>query len=276
MMRCRIFIVKRRKGRFFRTIEWHSYLHKGETGIDFKLKKITPDSLYYLRNFGNDFIVDILLFMEPKYAQRIINEVAKQINERYENFVNAYPKSKDKVKISFIGHSLGCIILWDLLSHQNNSKPTHLLGGRNLDYPRLNFEVENYFAFGSPIGVFLTLRQQEKLNPAWPSCRHFYNLYHSNDPIAYRIEPLLNNDYTTIKPVIVSSIYEKDTDENSQTNLLIGIDNDLPQNHRIDYMLQSSIIGNLGPNGYILSLYHHNSYWKSKDTVLFVLNRLNT
>jgi len=122
-----------------------------------KLKNITPDSLHYLRNFGNDFIVDVLLFLSPKYAQKIINIVAKQMNDRYVAFLDAYPNSNKKIKVSVIGHSLGSIILWDLLIHQNNCN-MNLLAGTKLTYPKLNFEVENFFAFGSPIGIFLTVR----------------------------------------------------------------------------------------------------------------------
>ncbi|XP_051897109.1 phospholipase DDHD2-like isoform X2 [Pristis pectinata] len=62
-----------------------------------------------------------------------------------------------------------------------------------VNYPRLNFEPEVFFAFGSPIGMFLTVRGLKRIDPNYrfPTCRRFFNIYHPFDPVAYRLEPMI-------------------------------------------------------------------------------------
>lgn len=47
-------------------------------------------------------------------------------------------------------------------------------------YPSLDFEPVSFFALGSPIGMFLTVRGVEKIeeNYQLPTCRGFFNIYH--------------------------------------------------------------------------------------------------
>ncbi|VDP72055.1 unnamed protein product [Echinostoma caproni] len=40
----------------------------------------------------------------------------------------------------------------------------------------------------------------------YSSCRRVYNIYHSYDPIAYRLEPLLLKHYSTVAPVVLPSV----------------------------------------------------------------------
>lgn len=44
----------------------------------------------------------------------------------------------------------------------------------------LDFEPEIFFALGSPIGVFLTVRGVEKIDESYklPTCKGFFNIYH--------------------------------------------------------------------------------------------------
>ena len=56
---------------------------------------------------------------------------------------------------------------------------------------QLGFEIENYFLFGSPLGLFISIYNDEDfIKDRLPTCRHFYNIYHPSDPVAYRVEPL--------------------------------------------------------------------------------------
>ncbi|KAG7400097.1 S23-interacting protein [Phytophthora boehmeriae] len=59
--------------------------------------------------------------------------------------------------------------------------------------PKLAFDVEDLFCFGSPVGLFLNVRGQ-KLDRDFklPRCQRLFNIYHPYDPVAYRIEPILN------------------------------------------------------------------------------------
>ncbi|KAJ3691677.1 hypothetical protein LUZ61_020841 [Rhynchospora tenuis] len=83
-------------------------------------------------------------------------------------------------------------------------------------YTKLDFKVDTFFAAGSPLGVFLALRnvrigigrgqdywRDEKIQEEMPSCRQMFNIFHPFDPVAYRIEPLVCEEYINIRPVIV-------------------------------------------------------------------------
>ena len=74
-------------------------------------------------------------------------------------------------------------------------------------YPQLNFEVDNAFFLGSPIAVFLMIRNQR--NPlseefALKGCSRVFNIFHPYDPVAYRIEPLIHPRNAEIEPKIMT------------------------------------------------------------------------
>jgi len=73
--------------------------------------------------------------------------------------------------------------------------------------PKLEFEVEIAFMLGSPIPVFLMIRnQQEPLCQDFvlPGCRRVFNIFHPFDPVAYRMEPLIDPRNADIEPKIIS------------------------------------------------------------------------
>uniref|UniRef100_A0A8C5FWY0 SEC23 interacting protein n=1 Tax=Gadus morhua TaxID=8049 RepID=A0A8C5FWY0_GADMO len=71
-------------------------------------------------------------------------------------------------------------------------------------YHALDFEPVNFFALGSPIGMFLTVRGLERIEESYqlPTCEGFFNIYHPLDPVAYRIEPMILPDLD-LKPVLI-------------------------------------------------------------------------
>ncbi|XP_065026037.1 phospholipase SGR2-like isoform X8 [Musa acuminata AAA Group] len=85
-----------------------------------------------------------------------------------------------------------------------------------IKYTRLNFKVDTFFAVGSPLGVFLALRnvrigvgrgqaywEDEKISEEMPSCRQMFNIFHPFDPVAYRVEPLICKEYLNKRPVLI-------------------------------------------------------------------------
>lgn len=147
-----------------------------------------------------------------------------------------------KGKVSLAGHSLGSLILFDLLSHQTPDKTVGDKAGTNtanvtrstqplhrplkrteskqidfrvpglsgtgqpmMSYPQLNFPVQNFFALGSPIGMFVTIRGIDKLGCEFrlPTCDGFFNIFHPYDPVAYRVEALVNPELANITPVLI-------------------------------------------------------------------------
>lgn len=68
--------------------------------------------------------------------------------------------------------------LWSLSSQQ--AQWFVLLPQVSIDYPQLAFHPQTFFAFGSPIGMFLTVRGLKHIDPnyTFPTCKSFYNIYH--------------------------------------------------------------------------------------------------
>nr|XP_057926894.1 phospholipase DDHD2 isoform X5 [Doryrhamphus excisus] len=77
-------------------------------------------------------------------------------------------------------------------------------GQVSINYPQLAFHPQTFFAFGSPIGMFLTVRGLKRIDPnySFPTCKSFYNIYHPYDPVAYRIEPMIISD-VDLEPMLI-------------------------------------------------------------------------
>ncbi|XP_048379141.1 phospholipase DDHD2-like isoform X2 [Stegostoma tigrinum] len=78
------------------------------------------------------------------------------------------------------------------------------IGQVSVNYPRIRFEPDIFFAFGSPIGMFLTVRGLKRIDPnyTFPTCKRFFNIYHPFDPVAYRIEPMIVPDLD-LEPMLI-------------------------------------------------------------------------
>lgn len=98
-------------------ISWHDELHSEGTGIDRKLKSITLESIPRLRDFTNDTLLDILFYTSPCYCQTIISTVGNEMNKVYSLFKQRNPTFNGGVSLG--GHSLGSLILFDILCHQH-------------------------------------------------------------------------------------------------------------------------------------------------------------
>ncbi|NXH97763.1 DDHD2 Phospholipase, partial [Pachycephala philippinensis] len=276
----------------FLPVNWHSSLHS--TGVDVDLERITLPSINRLRHFINDTILDVFFYNSSTYCQTIVDTVASEMNRLHQLFLQRNPQFKGGVSIA--GHSLGSLILFDLLTNQKadpeedehraqGSRTTSSTGGveevkeilkklelseycdvfekekmdrqalflctetnlkdmgiplgprmkilhyisskreikfwlhpqspgdtsteivsrTNLNiplsqvsanYPQLNYKPTIFFAFGSPIGMFLTVRGVKRIDPNYslPTCKGFFNIFHPFDPVAYRIEPMIVPD----------------------------------------------------------------------------------
>ncbi|KAG7349639.1 DDHD domain containing protein [Nitzschia inconspicua] len=189
--------------------------NRAETTIaDISLKTI-PN----LRQFANDTLMDVLYFMSPEHHDMIIDIVVFELNYVVNRFRTLTGFQGD---ISIAGHSLGSIITWDILDHQVKSglydtgtpptQPEYTTDeGRRedftSDYPQLNFDVENAFMLGSPIPVFLMIRNQRNplsVDHALKGCPRVFNIFHPYDPVSYRIEPLLDPRNADIDPKIMT------------------------------------------------------------------------
>ncbi|XP_076814334.1 triacylglycerol hydrolase DDHD2-like isoform X2 [Clavelina lepadiformis] len=103
----------------FLPVHWHQALHGDATGVDRNIRHLTLPSISRLRHFTNETLLDILFYSSPVYCQTIAETVGNEINALYDRFLTRNPTFSGRV--SLIGHSLGSLILFDLLSHQTTS-----------------------------------------------------------------------------------------------------------------------------------------------------------
>ncbi|XP_034994743.1 membrane-associated phosphatidylinositol transfer protein 3 isoform X1 [Zootoca vivipara] len=72
---------------------------------------------------------------------------------------------------------------------------------------RFDFEVSDFFLFGSPLGLVLAMRRTVlpglEASQVHPACSQVYSLFHSADPSASRLEPLLENKFHLLPPFTV-------------------------------------------------------------------------
>ncbi|XP_029367312.1 phospholipase DDHD2 isoform X2 [Echeneis naucrates] len=315
----------------FLPVNWHSALHGDATGVDEDIQRITLPSISRLRHFTNDTLLDLFFYNSPTYCQTIVDTVSSEINRLHALFKQRHPEFSGAVSV--VGHSLGSLILFDLLTNQRTAsdaregepsgEPCHLnsdtleqtltrlglqqfldtllaenldleslalchdsdlkvlgiplgprkkilnyvkrkwlpedcktttvrlasglqvppqvntdhdgnkspglmqeqthfhrtqsitsavdyeyfdvgIGQVSIEYPQLAFHPQTFFAFGSPIGMFLTVRGLKRIDPnyTFPTCKSFYNIYHPYDPVAYRIEPMIISE-ADLEPMLI-------------------------------------------------------------------------
>ncbi|XP_072255882.1 triacylglycerol hydrolase DDHD2 isoform X2 [Pyxicephalus adspersus] len=300
----------------FLPVNWHNALHADATGVDSDIQRITLPSICRLRQFTNETLLDLFFYNSPTYCQTIVNTVCGEMNRIYRLFQERNQGFRGRVSVT--GHSLGSLILFDLLTNQTDPSlenhrrekastlkaetqirnqtlrevlqeleltelssmfekemmdtealcmcteqdlkdmgiplgprkkilhhiqhreqpkdcdcPTQYtthpsdvnqpplssgstfnmvnyeyfdvgIGQVKINYPQLSFHPEIFFAWGSPIGMFLTVRGLKRIDPKYqfPTCKRFFNIYHPFDPVAYRIEPMVLRD-VDFEPMLI-------------------------------------------------------------------------
>lgn len=114
---------------------------------------------------------------------------------------------------------------------------------------KLDFEVGDFFTFGSPLALVLAYRKIAASSDknsfiARPLVNQMYNLFHPTDPVAARLEPLISARFSLIPPVNVAR-YQKYPLGNGQPyhlrKYLIIISREKYQNRYI-YLLHSDVL----------------------------------
>uniref|UniRef100_A0A8D2LIY3 Phosphatidylinositol transfer protein membrane associated 2 n=1 Tax=Varanus komodoensis TaxID=61221 RepID=A0A8D2LIY3_VARKO len=84
---------------------------------------------------------------------------------------------------------------------RRSSSSTALDGGH---LGKFEFEITDFFLFGSPLGLVLALRKTVipslDIFQLRPACQQVYNLFHPADPSASRLEPLLEKKFYILPP----------------------------------------------------------------------------
>jgi hypothetical protein len=164
-------------------IQWHHGLEEKKR----RLATASLPSVSKVRDFNNEVVTDALFFLTPRWRNVMLDTAAARIRQVVESFKADNP-SWDPFSLSVVGHSLGTAILFELLTGEHLPESQQL----NDVIPR------NFIALGSPIAYIVDAQEDEQdwLNQRLSRIRiqkkgNFRNLFHPNDPIAYRLEPLL-------------------------------------------------------------------------------------
>ncbi|KAG0175291.1 hypothetical protein DFQ28_008238, partial [Apophysomyces sp. BC1034] len=214
----------------------------GEDGCP-TLDELTLEGVPNIRMVVSDVLLDVPLYMTQKYREQMTIVISQEITRVYKLFVERHPDfAEAEGKVSLLGHSLGSLLAFDILTMQPMSQDSHLLtkladrifSKDDKKQAILPFAVQNFFALGSPLGIILLLRgfkiasrkclaASNRPNPnsllgelsingspvsyCYPAVEHMYNIFHKCDPVAYRLEPLIARHYTTkLKPVPIPYI----------------------------------------------------------------------
>ncbi|XP_013866055.1 membrane-associated phosphatidylinositol transfer protein 2 isoform X2 [Austrofundulus limnaeus] len=104
---------------------------------------------------------------------------------------------------AFLSSLHSSVLRNDTTSRRSSSST--MLDGSSLG--KFDFEVSDFFLFGSPLGLVLALRKTviPMLDVAQlrPACQQVYNLFHPADPSASRLEPLLERKFHLLPPFSV-------------------------------------------------------------------------
>lgn len=164
------------------------------------LRDITIDSIHAIRNLAGDVVIDVLLYEDPTYRKEMIKTVTNQLNSLVKEYCTNNPEFAANPKISIVGHSLGSVIMYEVLSQQKKhidvsdqerqaqEKPTVTNDNSHL---QLDFKVDTFFTLGSPLALFLLINNR-KVTREELAAKVMYNVFHPSDPIAFRFEPLVH------------------------------------------------------------------------------------
>ena len=151
-------------------IVWADAIHEGSAPTSKQLESITLKSVPFIRTLANTVISDVLFYCDNVQRNRILVKVADELNKAYSEYVSRNPSFDGGVSV--VGHSLGSVIAFDLLSCQQVAEddattkqyaPDSIIEDieKNFDMSKLQLAfnaIEHLFCIGSPLGMFLTIR----------------------------------------------------------------------------------------------------------------------
>jgi hypothetical protein len=150
------------------------------------LEDITVEGVAFARSLVSDLALDVLLY-QSGYRETIAEIVVSEANRIYKLFKDRNPEFRGKVHV--MGHSLGSAIMFDILCRQKEKakeaarNPLRFWSGPEVPEPTkdprelvLDFEVEDFYCLGSPIGLFQMLKGRTI------SARHLPNALPTESP----------------------------------------------------------------------------------------------
>ncbi|XP_037039413.1 protein retinal degeneration B isoform X3 [Bradysia coprophila] len=287
--------------------------------------------------------IPLLATCTPEF-QDAVNRTVASANVCYAEFLKSEEGRGFNGQVAVIGDSMGAVLAHDGLCRTTTGRHGSEASGLDIDdhfldneldasklltapsprrrssstsdsrLPKFDFEVGDFFMFGSPLAVILAARKlnDSKIGCAKPHCTQVYNLFHGTDPVASRMEPLLSARFSMLPPVNIPR-YAKYPLGNGQPYHLLELIQTNPQmfndgQHRrsSDVSMQSTVSGLIDnvpittitalqqrwwgskrldyalycPDGlsnfpsHALPHLFHASYWESSDVIAFILRQL--
>ena len=196
---------------------------------------------------------DVLFYMRKKRRAKMIENTINQLNNIYQTRL---PEIR-QARIALIGHSLGSMIVYDILS--------------NLPNNNLQLHVDVWFLWGSPLSAYkaLTTKKKSPIVISVPQHTRYFNVINPLDPVAFRQEPLINRDEHS-EPILIPSWCQDTKYFNINSRFDFILNNRLP-------WLSKALPGDLGSLLTTTSMIDaHSSYWKSQDLAAFTVSQLRS
>ncbi|MEQ2215314.1 hypothetical protein XENOCAPTIV_030591, partial [Xenoophorus captivus] len=202
------------------------------------------------------------------FSGQVSDETKRQL-PRKRSDSSTYELDTIKQHQAFLS-SLHSSVLRNDAASRRSSSSTMLDGG---SLGKFDFEVSDFFLFGSPLGLVLALRKTviPMLDVAQlrPACQQVYNLFHPADPSASRLEPLLERKFHLLPPFSVPR-YQRFPLGDGNSALLVAAR--WWGTKRLDFALYCPDALTAFPTVALPHLFHA-SYWESTDVVSFLLRQ---
>jgi hypothetical protein len=153
------------------------------------LQAVTLNSIPALRAIANDVVFDVLMYLTPAFCAEVLECVTEQIQDMYSLFQKCHPEFLPSGgQASLIGHSLGSVICWDLLSIlKDNTK-------------RQQQQDDNNLATSSSVSSFSRLDNNTRGHAAEVGYQHYASEQDANKAINGSWGPSLPTTMTQCLP----------------------------------------------------------------------------
>ncbi|KAG0651325.1 putative phospholipase [Hyphodiscus hymeniophilus] len=191
-----------------------------QNGSNFSLKDITQPTIPAIRSMISDVMLDVPYYMSNN-KDKMVHAVISEANRVYRLWCKNNPDFCKNGRVHVIAHSLGSVMAMEILSKQPTLIPKVDPNAKKLSR-HLEFNTTNLFCAGSPAGFFLLL-EKRRLVPRKGQNKpgadvgddkdksivgeqgtfgclavdNIYNVMHTNDPIAYRLNACADAAYAT-------------------------------------------------------------------------------
>ncbi|KAI5718845.1 hypothetical protein M8J76_001025 [Diaphorina citri] len=217
--------------------------------------------------------IPLLVTCSREYTEAV-SKVVQSVNQVYQDFIKSEEGLGFNGIVSIVGDSMGSVLAYDALCrscdrhedadsvynphledvqiggetslphlHTPTFPPHRRRSSSSSEFsstrPRIEFDVHEFFMFGSPLSLVLAYRKMRSTNSSSqdnshinviqrPPVQQVYNLFHPTDPIAVRLEPLISARFSLLAPVNIPR-YQQFPLGNGQPYHLLEVVHQSPQ-----------------------------------------------